>query len=282
MSRWLTWLAPGLSSETYTTSSRQRPDLGFVASLADGAAGQVRCNTSRCPGASSLHDCGAAVAAAARDAPHVPGDRRAPVRVAEHGEDPGDLDLPEAGGVVAQRRHRTGPGVRSSRQLTAAVHPDWMMRARSSWGRMRSLGAPVRHERRGRCVRQDSATQRRLRQTADRAEDDIAAEAVTWARSSTCEQADAIARVAALIASGAGDSAYRRCVRSAVATGATPDELINMLRGVARSVGIARVVAATPALALALGYNIDAADRRAAASKRRFGACLPSRRMRPP
>jgi hypothetical protein len=31
-----------------------------------------------------------------------------------------------------------------------------------------------------------------------------------------------------------------------------------MLRGVARSVGIARVVAATPVLALALGYNIDA------------------------
>jgi alkylhydroperoxidase/carboxymuconolactone decarboxylase family protein YurZ len=60
-----------------------------------------------------------------------------------------------------------------------------------------------------------------------------------------------------LIAAGAGDSAYRRCVQSAVATGATPDELISMLRAVARSVGIARVVAATPALALALGYNID-------------------------
>jgi hypothetical protein len=67
-----------------------------------------------------------------------------------------------------------------------------------------------------------------------------------------------MARVAGLIASGGGDSAFRRCVQSAVATGATPDDLINMLRGVARSVGIARVVAATPALALALGYNIDA------------------------
>ena len=107
-------------------------------------------------------------------------------------------------------------------------------------------------------MRQDTATQRRLRHTAERAEDDLAAESMTWAPSSTREHADAISRVAALIASGAGDCAYRSCVRSALATGATPDELINMLRGVARSVGIARVVAATPALALALGYNIDA------------------------
>ncbi|HEX2383537.1 MAG TPA: hypothetical protein VHI95_12920 [Acidimicrobiales bacterium] len=107
-------------------------------------------------------------------------------------------------------------------------------------------------------VRAHGATQRRLRQTAVRAEDEIAAEAETWTGPSTREQAGAMARVAALIAAGAGDSAYRRCVQSAVATGATPDELINMLRAVARSVGIARVVAATPAFALALGYNIDA------------------------
>jgi alkylhydroperoxidase/carboxymuconolactone decarboxylase family protein YurZ len=104
-------------------------------------------------------------------------------------------------------------------------------------------------------VREQGATQRRLRLTADRAEDDVAAESEVWTRRSTRDQAGAMARVAALIASGAGDSAYRRCVQSAVATGATPDELINMLRAVARSVGIARVVAATPALALALVYN---------------------------
>jgi hypothetical protein len=106
-------------------------------------------------------------------------------------------------------------------------------------------------------VHEDGATLRRLRLTADRAEDAIAAEPEPW----TCAprgQADAMARVASLIASGAGDSVFRRCVQSAVATGATPDELINMLRGVTRSVGIARVVAAVPAFALALGYNLDA------------------------
>ena len=107
-------------------------------------------------------------------------------------------------------------------------------------------------------MREPSATQRRLTLLVDRAKDDVAAEAATRTRLSTRRQADAMARIAALIASGAGDSAYRRCVQSAVATGATPDELINMLRAVARSVGIARVVAATPALALALGCNIDA------------------------
>jgi 4-carboxymuconolactone decarboxylase len=107
-------------------------------------------------------------------------------------------------------------------------------------------------------VHEDGATQRRLRLTADRAEDDIATKAAAWTCGSNRERADAIGRVAALIASGAGESTFRRCVQSAVATGATPDELISMLRGVARSVGIARVVAATPVLALALGYNIDA------------------------
>jgi hypothetical protein len=75
---------------------------------------------------------------------------------------------------------------------------------------------------------------------------------------SNSDRAKAVARVAALISSGAGDSAYRRCIQSAVATGATPDELISLLRAVARTAGMASVVASTPALAFALGYDIDA------------------------
>src|SRR5262245_14607586 len=110
--------------------------------------------------------------------------------------------------------------------------------------------ARVRHRPRGRDVQEDGVTQRRLHLTADRAERVIAAEPAPWSGASTREQADAMARVATLIASGARDSAFRRCVQSALATGATPDQLINMLRGAARSVGIARVVAATPAFAL--------------------------------
>jgi alkylhydroperoxidase/carboxymuconolactone decarboxylase family protein YurZ len=105
----------------------------------------------------------------------------------------------------------------------------------------------------------DHDPKRRLRLTADSAERVLAtaADSSTTHRSNP-DRAAAVAHVAALISSGAGDSAYRRCIQSAVATGATPDELISLLRAVARTAGMASVVAATPALAFALGYDIDA------------------------
>ena len=61
----------------------------------------------------------AAAAAAADHAPLVPRDRRAAVRIAEHGQDPGDLDLPQARRDIAQRSGRAGdrhgPARRSGR-----------------------------------------------------------------------------------------------------------------------------------------------------------------------
>jgi alkylhydroperoxidase/carboxymuconolactone decarboxylase family protein YurZ len=104
----------------------------------------------------------------------------------------------------------------------------------------------------------DHDAKRRLRLTAVSAERVLATAADSSTHRSNPDRAEAVARVAALISSGAGDSAYRRCIQSAVATGATPDELISLLRAVARTAGMASVVAATPALAFALGYDIDA------------------------
>ena len=46
---------------------------------------------------------------------------------------------------------------------------------------------------------------------------------------------------------------------AALAAGATADDVVGTLRAVAPSVGLARVVAAIPGLALAAGYDVDAA-----------------------
>ena len=43
------------------------------------------------------------------------------------------------------------------------------------------------------------------------------------------------------------------------ASGATVDEIVGVLIAVAQTVGLARVASAAPAVALALGYDIDAA-----------------------
>jgi 4-carboxymuconolactone decarboxylase len=73
------------------------------------------------------------------------------------------------------------------------------------------------------------------------------------------ERAAALARLAALVALHAGPSSYQRCVGHALAAGASVDDVIDTLRIVAPTVGLARVVSAAPGLALALGYDVDAA-----------------------
>jgi alkylhydroperoxidase/carboxymuconolactone decarboxylase family protein YurZ len=69
----------------------------------------------------------------------------------------------------------------------------------------------------------------------------------------------ALACLATLVAMQAGPSSYQRCVDRALAAGASVDDVIDTLKVVAPSVGLARVVSAAPGLALALGYDIDAA-----------------------
>lgn len=69
----------------------------------------------------------------------------------------------------------------------------------------------------------------------------------------------ALARLAALVALRAAPDAYRRAGREALDAGATVDDVLGTLAAVAGTVGLARVVSAAPGLALAVGYDLDAA-----------------------
>ena len=63
-------------------------------------------------------------------APVVPRDRRAPVRLAEHGQDPGDLDLPQARGLRALGRRPGGSRPPTARTVDPrATHPSAFIRS---------------------------------------------------------------------------------------------------------------------------------------------------------
>ncbi len=70
---------------------------------------------------------------------------------------------------------------------------------------------------------------------------------------------DALVRLAALIAVGAPGVSYRWIIEATFAAGATADEVVGTLIAVAPTVGLVRLVSATPPVALAVGYDIDAA-----------------------
>jgi alkylhydroperoxidase/carboxymuconolactone decarboxylase family protein YurZ len=69
----------------------------------------------------------------------------------------------------------------------------------------------------------------------------------------------ALVRLAASVAGDAATCSYQSNVDLAMAAGASVDEIVGILIAVAPAVGLTRVVAAAPALALALGYDVDAA-----------------------
>lgn len=69
----------------------------------------------------------------------------------------------------------------------------------------------------------------------------------------------ALVRVGALVAIDAAPSSYQATIDLALAAGASVDEIVGTLIAVAPTVGVARVVSAAPELALALGYDLDAA-----------------------
>jgi 4-carboxymuconolactone decarboxylase len=69
----------------------------------------------------------------------------------------------------------------------------------------------------------------------------------------------ALARLGALIALDAAPASYQWNVGMALASGATVDEIVGVLIAVAPTVGLARAVSAAPELALAIGYDVDAA-----------------------
>src|SRR4029078_12741823 len=74
----------------------------------------------------------------------------------------------------------------------------------------------------------------------------------------TAQQA-ALARLAALVALDGAQVSFMHVVEEALSAGASVDDLVGTLIAVMPSTGADRVVSAAPKLALALGYDIDAA-----------------------
>ncbi|HEY1568651.1 MAG TPA: carboxymuconolactone decarboxylase family protein [Solirubrobacteraceae bacterium] len=67
----------------------------------------------------------------------------------------------------------------------------------------------------------------------------------------------ALVHVAALLAAGASTTSLRWAVELASRAGAEDEEIVEVLVTTAAIVGSARVVAAAPRLALAIGYDIE-------------------------
>jgi len=68
----------------------------------------------------------------------------------------------------------------------------------------------------------------------------------------------ALIRLGVLVAMSGPPSAFEWATSDALANGATPDELVEVLFAAAPLVGSSHVVAAAPRLARALGYDLDA------------------------
>lgn len=67
----------------------------------------------------------------------------------------------------------------------------------------------------------------------------------------------ALTRIAVLVAMDAAPASFVWQVENALEAGATSDEILGVLIAVGPLVGTARVVAAAPELAFALGLNVD-------------------------
>jgi hypothetical protein len=72
-------------------------------------------------------------------------------------------------------------------------------------------------------------------------------------------RAEALVRLAALMALDAPQPSYSAYTELAFLAGATLDDLVATLLAVAGQLGTPKVTAAAPCIALAAGYNIDAA-----------------------
>ncbi len=69
----------------------------------------------------------------------------------------------------------------------------------------------------------------------------------------------ALVRLGALVALGAASVSYQWNLEAALAAGATAEDIVGTLIAVAPITGLARVISATPEVALPIGYNLDAA-----------------------
>ena len=73
------------------------------------------------------------------------------------------------------------------------------------------------------------------------------------------EKTAALVRLAATIAVDAAPHSFQHAIALALAAGATRDEIVASLEAVTPVTGAARVVQCAPKVALALGYDVDAA-----------------------
>jgi 4-carboxymuconolactone decarboxylase len=78
------------------------------------------------------------------------------------------------------------------------------------------------------------------------------------------ERTESLIRVAVLVALDAPQSSYQDAVEAAVRAGASLEDLLATLLATINAVGVPRVVSAAPRLALAAGYDVDAALERLA------------------
>jgi 4-carboxymuconolactone decarboxylase len=73
------------------------------------------------------------------------------------------------------------------------------------------------------------------------------------------EQMRPLFRLAALMAGDGTCASYQSVVESALAAGASVEEIVDVLLAIAGTVGSARIVAAAPLLARAVGFDVDEA-----------------------
>jgi 4-carboxymuconolactone decarboxylase len=70
----------------------------------------------------------------------------------------------------------------------------------------------------------------------------------------------ALVRLGALVATESADASYQWAVGVALATGASEEEIVDVVLAVAPIVGVARVNSAAAGVAQALGYEPDVSD----------------------
>ena len=87
----------------------------------------------------------------------------------------------------------------------------------------------------------------------------ILSEESTLTESVLDESTAALVRVAATIAVNAAPSSFQHAVALALAAGVTSEQIVAALEAVTPVTGAPRVVQCAPKVALALGYDVDAA-----------------------
>jgi 4-carboxymuconolactone decarboxylase len=82
---------------------------------------------------------------------------------------------------------------------------------------------------------------------------------LSFATSRLDPKTHALIRLAALLSVGAPAASCRWGAERAQESGATEEEIVGVLWSIGPIVGLARVVEAAPSLALAIGYDVEAA-----------------------